>query len=187
MSKPLNGTKIAVLIANGFNEQEFTLCQRPLAEQGASLRIISTNQGLVNGWDGKGWGHNFAVDASLNTALGVDYDSLLIPGGQRSLEKLKLTAHSKRFIGSFVGAMKPVVVMGDALELLIQSDLINGYTVTGSENLEAQAIQRGAEWDKGPVCSHQSVMTWNGEGDENQFVSEMIEHLSHNTSIDQAA
>ena len=117
MAKALQSQKVAVLMANGFNEKEFLKIQRAMIEQGAMLRIISTDSGLVNGWDGKGWGHNFAVDAQLNTALGIDYDAVIIPGGQRSLDKLKLTAHSRRFVGSLMAAMKPVICMGDAVQL----------------------------------------------------------------------
>lgn len=120
--KNLTGTKIAILAANGFDEADMIAAQRTLAAAGASVRLISSDNGLVNGWDGKGWGHNFPVDAALNTALGVDYDGLVVVGGQRSHDKLKLTAHTKRFIGSFMAAQKPIVAMGEALENLFEMD-----------------------------------------------------------------
>jgi hypothetical protein len=130
MAKALQSQKIAVLMANGFNEQDFLTIQKAMIEQGATLKIISTDSGLVNGWDGKGWGHNFAIDAQLNSALGIDYDALIIPGGQRSHDKLKLTAHSRRFIGSFLAAMKPVMCMGDAVQLMAHTDHLSGKTVS---------------------------------------------------------
>lgn len=70
MVKSMTGFKIAVLAANGFDEKDLTLAQRALVDAGASVKIVSTDQGLVNGWDGRGWGHNYAVDAQINTALG---------------------------------------------------------------------------------------------------------------------
>lgn len=146
MAKALQSLKIAVLMSNGFNETEFLSIQKAMIEQGASLRIISTDSGLVNGWDGKGWGHNFAIDAQLNTALGIDYDALIIPGGQRSLDKLKLTAHSRRFVGSFIAAMKPVVCMGDAVQLLAHTDHLSGRTVSGPEAKKPIAETAGATW-----------------------------------------
>lgn len=166
MAKALQSQKIAVLISNGFNEQDFLSIQRAMIEQGASLRIVSTDSGLVNGWDGKGWGHNFAIDAQLNTALGIDYDAVIIPGGQRSLDKLKLTAHSRRFIGSFLAAMKPVVCMGDAVQLLAHTDHVSGKTVSGPESKKAIAETAGAVWSAEAVSMDATLLTGDTEGDK---------------------
>lgn len=131
------GTKVAVLVANGFDENNFLSAQKILQETGACVKIISTNQGLVNGWSAhegvEGWGHNYAVDAQLNTALGADYDMLVIPGGQRSLDKLKMTAHTRRFIGSFMTANKPVAVMGDALDIMDHVQVTGGREVSAAD------------------------------------------------------
>lgn len=119
--KSLTGQKIAILAANGFDEADMIAAQRALVAAGATMRLVSSDNGLVNGWDGKGWGHNFPVDAALNTALGVDFDGLIIVGGQRSFDKLKMTAHTKRFIGSFMLAQKPIVAFGDAANVLMEA------------------------------------------------------------------
>ena len=50
MMKPLTGTKIAILVANGFDEENFLAAQKAVLEMGATVRLISSNQGLVNGW-----------------------------------------------------------------------------------------------------------------------------------------
>ncbi len=118
MSKPLSGVKIAILVANGFEEADMTATQRALAAAGAFAKIISPEPGLVNSWTGEAWGHHFAIDAQLNTALGADYAMLVIPGGTRSIDKLKLTAHTKRFIGSFMAAQKPVAIWSNAAQIM---------------------------------------------------------------------
>lgn len=175
-------------MANGFNEAEFLMIQKAMIDQGASLRIISTDSGLVNGWDGKGWGHNFAVDAPLNTALGIDYDAVIIPGGQRSLDKLKLTAHSRRFIGSFIAAIKPVFCMGEAIQLLAQTDHVAGKTVSGPESKKAMAETAGATWAD-DLTIDGTVMTGDTEGDKlSAYVAAAVDMMVQNvTAIKQAA
>jgi protease I len=123
MSKFLTGTKIAILAANGFTQNDFTQTQRALLAAGATLKVVSPDQGLVNGWEGSAWGHHFAVDQVLSTVLGADYDMLVVPGGQRSIDKLKTTAHTRRFISSFMNSGKPVAMFGEAAELLDHSGL----------------------------------------------------------------
>lgn len=149
--KPLLGNKIAILAASGFDETDMIAAQRALSAAGATVRLISPDNGLVNGWDGKGWGHNFPVDAALNTALGVDYEGLVIIGGQRSFDKLKLTAHTKRFIGSFFMAQKPIVAMGDAVNALMDAE------------------QRGAD----------NILAVSGEEGREALVAAMVNHLSN--------
>lgn len=139
--KTLLGTKIAILAANGFDEADMIAAQRALTQAGATMRLVSSDNGLVNGWNGQGWGHNFAVDAPLNTALGVDYEGLVVIGGERSLDKLKLTAHTKRFIGSFLAAQKPVVAMGESAQVLMEPEQRDADCVLRAETRAALAAE----------------------------------------------
>lgn len=188
MIKPLTGTKIAILVANGFEEKSFLAAQKLMLELGATLRVISTNQGLVNGWEGSGWGHNYAVDAPLNTALGVDYTALIIPGGERSLDKLKLTAHTRRFIGSFITAEKPVAAMGDAVMLLAMCEQIVDRKVTGAENAQEICTQSGADWIGSTMELDKNLLTGLCDGEnQEQYFSTMSELMMQTEDIDQAA
>lgn len=188
MIKPLTGTKIAVLVANGFEEKSFLSAQKMMLEMGATIRIISTNQGLVNGWDGSGWGHNYAVDASLNTALGVDYSALIVPGGQRSIEKLKMTAHTRRFIGSFMAAEKPVAIMGDAAMLMAMAEQVTGRTIAGAEECRKMCEEAGATWSEEAMMLDNNLLSGmcDAENQENYFIK-MSELFMQNADMDQAA
>ena len=151
MKKPLLGVKVAMLVANGFSQDDMVAAQKTLIEYGANVRVVSPENGLVNGWEGNIWGHHFAVDTPLATALAADYSVLVIPGGQRSLDKLNLTAHTKRFISSFMDASKPVIVMDDALHILMLTDNMRGRTVSGPEDMSDVVMQAGGAWSKKPV------------------------------------
>jgi len=159
MQKPLAGMKAAILVANGFNEQEMTIFQRGMMEAGAYPRIISVENGLANGWQGTGWGHYFAVDCQLSDALAADFDILVIPGGQRSLDKLKMTAHTRRFIGGFMAAHKPVMVIGDGLNLMSAVGLSSGHMVTGPEASKEAATAAGATWSESSPTIDGSLIT----------------------------
>ena len=159
MSKSLSGAKIAMLIANGFHQDEMIGLQKSLTSHEASVRIVSPENGLVNGWDGKGWGHHFAVDVPLSTSLGADYSALVVPGGQRSIEKLNLTAHTKRFINSFMDSEKPVVVLNNAANILILADQIRGRSVCAPDQLKDAIEQAGGHWIDAPYHSDNNLMT----------------------------
>ncbi len=186
--KPLSGIKIAVLLANGFEEKSFLAAQKTILELGATMRLISTNQGLVNGWDGNAWGHNYAVDAPLNTALGVDFEMLVIPGGSRSLEKLKMTAHTRRFVSSFMTANKPVIAMDDAVTLMAHAELLDGRTVSGPEEVRSIVTNQGAMWSEDSLTLDGAMLTGRCSGEEEvMFIEAMQDLMLQNNDIDQAA
>lgn len=185
IEKCLVGEKMAVLVANGFNETDFTEAQRVLQETGVHIRIISMDNGLVNSWKEGGWGLHFAADQALNTALAADYSMLLIPGGRRSIDKLKLTAHTRRFIGGFMDVGKPVVAFGDSLDLLGFVEKLDGRVVTGDDSLREGAVKAGAQWSEGSdYAIDGALMTGVSTPDA---LSDMQKFLVSSFEIDQAA
>ncbi len=132
MKSPLSGSKIAFLVANGLDEADLIEAQKTVQALGADTRIISMDQGLVSSLNDKGWGLNFAADQALNQSLAADYSALVIPGGRRSVEKLQLTAHTKRFINGFYTTGKPVCIIDEAVELLKFAEIDQG---SASDNL----------------------------------------------------
>lgn len=168
MEKRLMGKRIVVLVANGFDETDFSLTQRLLATEGATAKIVSTENGLVNSWrtetDANGaetgkWGHHFPVDASVSTVLAADYDGLLIVGGQRSADKLKDNPHAKRITRGFMDGGKPALFLGDAVQMLAVSERAKGATVTGTPALEKTLTDAGAVWSNDAVCVDGMLMT----------------------------
>ena len=128
----LIGQKIAILAANGFQEPDLIETQKILNGTGAHTRIVGMDQGLINGWNDGAWGLNFAVDQAINTALAADYSILIVPGGQRSIDKLGLTAHTNRFLKGFLDSRKPVILFREAETLLAdgkERDTTAPYTI----------------------------------------------------------
>ncbi|MEM6780981.1 MAG: DJ-1/PfpI family protein [Pseudomonadota bacterium] len=144
MNTPLAGMKIAAMAANGFQEDHLITMQKMLRDQGASVKIISTDSGLISGMSQGNWGHSHAVDEQLNVALGVDYSAVIVLGGESSHAKFKKTAHTKRFIGSFQTSQKPVIVLGDAIALL---------DATGQMNDSVMAIDEMTDENKAAMIA----------------------------------
>ena len=77
----LSGKTIAIMVASGFDETGFIAIQRAMMEAGAKLKIVSREAGFTNAWNGNGWGMSYPADATLATALAIDYDGLILGGG----------------------------------------------------------------------------------------------------------
>lgn len=139
MDTSLYGKKILVLVANGVGEAAMSTVQRELLKCGAEIKTAGLEPGLVNSWNGTGWGLYFPVDQPISTTLGSDFDCLVVPAGERGIQKLATSPHCARIVTSFLNAGKQVVFMGNALGLLEKIGL------AGSENKET--VMTGEDTD----------------------------------------
>ena len=136
----LSGQKIAIMVATGFDEQNFIEIQKMLMGQNAQLKVISPVAGLVHGRTGTQLGMSYPVDALLSETLAVDYDGLIIPFGEAHLSVLAEELHASRIIRAFLREDMPVLVQADALKLIseidssIQSDALQSQGETGRHN-----------------------------------------------------
>ncbi|QQR69327.1 MAG: DJ-1/PfpI family protein [Alphaproteobacteria bacterium] len=162
MQEPLASQRIAILLANGFDERQLTGIQRALVRAGARARTVSPEQGLVNGWHGITWGHCFAVDLLLSETLGSDFDMLLIPGGTRSIARLMQTPHTRRFLGHFIDAGKPISVVGEATHLFAGLSQARGLRLSAPETQHAPLQESGIVIVAEDICQDGAVLSGNG-------------------------
>lgn len=118
MSNPEAGQSVLILVANGVDEVQLTEVQRALTKAGVKYCTVAPEQGLVNSWHGAAWGHYFPVDRSIGEALGSDFDILVLPGGERAINKLKINLHTRRIVNHFFDAGKTVAAIGEGVGLL---------------------------------------------------------------------
>ncbi len=186
MTLTLAGKNIAILIATGFDENQMSDIQRALTKAQATPRIIAPEQGVVNGWQGEGWGHYFPVHAQIGEALGSDFDMLVLPGGERSVAKLKTNAHTRRIITHFLDAAKPVAAIGAGTGLLALSDKIAGRLVAAPIAMQAELKAAGAEISASPQDVEGNLLTANGD-DIKAWVEEALEFFGEAEVVMQAA
>ncbi len=134
------GKTVGLMVASGFDEATFITIQKGLLLAGAKLKIISRDAGVTNSWHGNGWGMSYPVDSTLSTTLAVDYDALIIPNGNRHVEKLSSEVHAKRILRAFLREDMPVLIFADAIKVLDMVDthypeFIDGANVARAGNL----------------------------------------------------
>lgn len=186
MTNELAGKKILILVANGVDETSASTLQRELLKAGAVLKTVGIEPGLVNSWNNNTWGLYFPVDQQLNVTLGSDFDALVVPSGSRSVQKLAVNAHSERIISSFIEAGKPMVFMGDAVELLAKIGLAKGWNVSGPDSVKEAMTAAGANWSEASETVHNILLT-GVAADAQAFVPAVVAHLAGETEMKAAA
>ncbi len=178
----LAGKSVAILVASGFEEVEMTEPQRALLAAGATVRLVSHEQGLVNGWHGRAWGHYFPVDVPLSSALAADFDALIVPGGFRSVDKLEGVAHTARFLRGFVDAGKAVALFGQAVRLLGQAERLAGRSVVADAEIAETISAGGATIAEGPIVIDRNLVSIAAEQEMETVCPAVAQHLSEVTA-----
>src|SRR5260370_382348 len=107
----LDNQRIAILVANGFEQVELTEPKKALEQAGATTDIVSPESGKVKGWNHTEWGDEFTVDVPLDRAAAKDYSALLLPGGVMNPDKLRRNEKVLNFVREFFATGKPVAAI----------------------------------------------------------------------------
>jgi len=122
----LTGKKVAILVADGFEQVEMTGPREALNGAGAETKIVSPKDDQVEGWNHYDKGDKFPVDVRLSDADADDFDALLLPGGVANPDQLRIKPEAVEFVRSFVDSGKPVAVICHGPWTLIEADVVRG-------------------------------------------------------------
>lgn len=178
MTQQLNNKKVAILVADGFEQVELTKPKQALEQAGAQAHIISPKSDTVQGWNHYDKGDNFPVDVPLDQANSNDYDALLLPGGVANPDQLRTNEKAVKFVKSFFEAAKPVAAICHGLWTLVEADVVKGRTVTSWSSLQTDLKNAGANWVDREVVVDKGLVTSRNPGDIPAFNSKMIEEFA---------
>jgi len=142
----LNGMKVAILVADGFEQVELVEPRRARDEAGAETLIVSPAKGHVQGWKHFDKADKFAVDLMLDQADAELFDALLLPGGVANPDQLRSLPKAVAFVRAFFDAGKPVAAICHGPSTLVEADMVNGRTITSWPSIKTHLKSAGAHW-----------------------------------------
>ena len=114
-SKPsIRTRKIAVLLADGVDENSVEIVRESLLNEGCIVEIIAPKLGFVMSKNDE----QIAVDKSFLTAASVLYDAVYVPGGTNSVATLEAEADAVHFLNQAFKHCKPIAADAEALQVL---------------------------------------------------------------------
>lgn len=185
MTQELVNKKVAILVAEGFEQVEMTEPREALMQAGADTHLISLKNGTVQGWNHFEKANEFPVDLSLDSANASDYDALLLPGGVANPDQLRTHEKAVQFVKSFFEAGKPVAAICHAPWTLIEADAVKGRTVTSWPSLKTDLRNAGANWVDQEVVVDQGLVTSRNPHDIPAFNRKMVEEFAEGTHAEQ--
>lgn len=190
--KALAGHKVAILATDGFEESELREPLRALINAGAEVSIIAPattlKPGQITGWHNDNWARDpIKVDASLEGANPGNYDALVLPGGVRNPDKLRVERRAVEFVRHFFDRHKPVAAICHAPWLLAEADVVRGRRLTSYKSIKTDLINAGANWVDEEVVTDHGLVTSRQPSDLPAFCRKMVEEIKEGRHIEQHA
>jgi protease I len=174
----LDGMKVAILVAEGFEQVELTEPRKALDEAGAQTLVVSPARGEVQGWNHFDKGDKVKVDVALDDADAEDFDALLLPGGVANPDQLRTIPRAVEFVRGFFESGKPVAAICHAPWTLIEAGVVNERSITSWPSLRTDLLNAGAKWVDREVVTDHGLVTSRKPGDIPAFNRKMIEEFA---------
>ena len=170
----LNGKKVAILIADMFEQAEMVEPRKALEEAGATTEIVSIEEGEVQGFDHYDQADTFTVDRTVEEVSPADYDALLLPGGVGNPDTLRMDENAVAFVRGFFDAGKPVAAICHAPWMLVEAGVVRGRAVASWPSVQTDIRNAGGEWKDEEVVVDGTLVTSRKPDDIPAFNREML-------------
>ncbi len=171
----LDGLRVAVLVADGFEEAELVEPVRALRAAGARVEIVAPYGGEVQGMRQEDKAGRVAVDRPLPAARADAYDALLLPGGALSADSLRMRAEVQAFVRDVHQAGKPIAAICHAPWLLISAGLVPDRALTSHFSIQDDVRNAGGTWLDREVVADGNWLTSRDEYDLAAFTAATVD------------
>lgn len=155
-----SGKKVAVVLANNYEDVEATSPIEALEKAGAEVTIVGIEKGEITGKKGD-------TQTALKTFADVsadDFDMLLIPGGG-SPENLRINDAAVQFTRDFVNSGKPVASICHGPQLLISAKVVSGRKLTSVNKIRDDIVNAGGLYVDEALTEDGNLITSRVPGD----------------------
>lgn len=165
--------KVAVVLANNYEDVEYTSPAEALRNAGAELTIIGTEKGTITGKKGD----TQEADKTFDDVSVDEFDMLLIPGGG-SPENLRIHDPAVKFAKDFTESGKPVAAICHGAQLLISAEVLRGRRLTAVNKIRDDVKNAGGAYVDEALVKDENLITSRVPGDLPVFNEAIVEALS---------
>ena len=137
----IGDARILMIATDGFEDSELMDPRRTLIERGAKVTLASLEPGEIKGDNGA----TVEADCALSDVKAEEYDALLLPGGTKNPDSLRMDETAVGLVRTFAESGKPVAAICHGPWLLVEADCVRGRTVTGWPSIRTDLRNAGAD------------------------------------------
>jgi protease I len=173
----IKDSRILIVATDGFEEWELFGPKQILEEQGATVKLASLDLDPIQATVHDDPGKTIRPDMTVDRADAADFDALVLPGGVRNPDQLRMHRNVIDLIRAFADQGKPIAAICHGPWLLVEADLIRGRTVTGWPSIRTDLRNAGARVVDEAAAVDGNIVTSRKPDDVEAFTQALIDLL----------
>jgi protease I len=171
--------RVLIVAADGFEESELFGPREILQKRGAEVVLASLKTDPIQATVHDDPGKTIRPDLTIDEANADDFDALILPGGVRNPDMLRLHRNVIDLIREFDKQGKPVAAICHGPWLLVEADLLRGRTATSWPSIRTDLKNAGAKVVDEPVVVDGNIVTSRKPDDVEAFTSAVIDLIEN--------
>lgn len=167
--------RVLIVATDGFEEWELFGPREILQQRGAEVVLASLKLDPIQGTVHDDPGRTIRPDITVDDARSDDFDALILPGGVRNPDQLRLHGNVIALIRRFAEQGKPIAAICHGPWLLVEADLVRGRTATSWPSIRTDLRNAGANVVDEPVVTDDNIVTSRKPDDVEAFTNALID------------
>ncbi len=173
-AKPLEGTTVAVLVAEDFEDSELESPVQALRDAGAEVVLVAKRAGKE--YTGKNEQVTVTSDVRAADVTPEQFDGVVVPGGKAPAE-LRRDPHMTGLVRKMALAGKPVAAICHGPQVLVTARVLDGRKATCYSGVADELEEAGADYRDRAVVVDGNIITSRVPDDLPQFNAALIRAL----------
>jgi protease I len=175
--------RVLIVATDGFEEWELFGPKQILEKRGAEVVIASLKTDPIQATVHDDPGKTIRPDLTIDQANADDFDALILPGGVRNPDALRLHGNVIDLIRDFDRQGKPVAAICHGPWLLVEADLLRGRTATSWPSIRTDLRNAGARVVDEPAITDGNIVTSRNPNDVEQFTDAVIDLVENTPEV----
>jgi protease I len=168
-------SRILIVATNGFEEWELFGPREILQKRGADVQLASLKRDPIQATVHDDPGKTIRPDLTVDEANADDFDALILPGGVRNPDTLRLHGNVIELIKAFDRQGKPVAAICHGPWLLVEADLLRRRKATSWPSIRTDLKNAGANVVDEAAVTDGNIVTSRKPDDVEAFTNALID------------
>src|SRR4051794_34197040 len=168
-------SRVLIVATDGFEGWELFGPREILQKRGAEVVLASLTRDPIQATVHDDPGKTIRPDLTVEEARSDDFDALILPGGVRNPDQLRLHASVIELIRDFDRRGKPIGAICHGPWLLVEAGLLRGRTATSWPSIRTDLKNAGANVVDQAAVTDGHIVTSRKPDDVEEFTSAIID------------
>ena len=176
-------SRILIVATDGFEEWELFGPRQILQQRGADVQLASLKLDPIQATVHDDPGKTIRPDLTVDDASADDFDALILPGGVRNPDQLRLHGNVIELIRAFDRQRKPIGAICHGPWLLVEADLLRGRTATCWPSIRTDLRNAGANVVDQAAVTDGNIVTSRKPDDVEAFTNALVDLIEDRPEV----